>query len=154
MSAVNGCTRSLGGYGNPGRRSRTQRRRYEVISHDEMVDRLLQCARQDASDARDAVSRRPRQKRARADGTQSLILPSSLFCGAVRSSPIGRKMTHTLIWRQARTKRFVTIFGAKSKPPGIWNSAHTHAHMPASKRRMPRAECCCCCRCWDKNPNL
>ena len=49
---------------------------------------------------------------------------------------------------QARSKRFVTIFGAKSTPPGAWNSAH--ARMPASVRRartMPRAECCCCrCR--------
>ena len=71
----------------------------------------------------------------------------------VCASPIGRKMTHTLIWRAARTKRFMTIFGVKSTPPGIWNSAHAHPRMPASARRMPRAECCCksedgrCCRC-------
>uniref|UniRef100_A0A8C4N2P2 Nucleotide-binding oligomerization domain containing 2 n=1 Tax=Eptatretus burgeri TaxID=7764 RepID=A0A8C4N2P2_EPTBU len=79
----------------------------------------------------------------------------------VRASPIGRKMTHTLIWREARTKRSMPIFGpsetlcdhigAKSTPPGAWNSAHAHARMPASMRRvrtMPRAEGCC----WGKNP--
>ena len=68
----------------------------------------------------------------------------------VRVSPIGRKMTHTLIWREARTKRSVLIFGVKSTPIGAWNSAH--ARMPASTRRartMPRAEGCCC---WGKNP--
>ena len=146
-----------------------------MISRDEMVDRLLKCARRDASDARDPVSRSRRQKRLEQTGRTpqfSLVvlfgaqsaapLPAPLGWTAcsgsaflrrtapalVRASPIGRKMTHTLIWRQARTKRFVTIFGAKSTPPGIWNSAHVH--MPANARRMPRAECCCCC--WGKNP--
>jgi len=93
----------------------------------------------------------PRPKRARADGTQSFVLfffrrpsrarsahpwPALIGRTACRgsaflqrtapalvcSSPIGRKMTRTLIWRQARTKRFVSVRRA---------------------RTMPRAECCC-----------
>ena len=139
-------------------------------------------------DARDAVSRRPRQKRARADGTQSSI-NAHPFSGRVRS-PVacshwvnrvswrrllekdhpgfGPRVAHWAendaypyltrshnealrahIWGQARAKHFVTIFGAKSTPPGAWNSAH--ARMPASARRartMLRAECCCCHCCW------
>ena len=37
-------------------------RRHEMISRVEMVDRLQQCARRNASDPRDAVSRRPGQR--------------------------------------------------------------------------------------------
>ena len=142
-------------------------RRHEMISRVEMVDRPQQCARRDASDARDAASRRPRQTRvsSRRDAIINLSFsfsgrgpfPSpapirwtachgSAFLkrtapGLVRASPIGWKMTHTLIWHAARAKRFVTIFGAKSTakhtPPGAWNS--THARMPASAKSADNA---------------
>ena len=155
-----------------------------MISRVEMVDRPQQCTRRDASDPRDAVSRRPGQRRALEQtgraleqtrrthlllllcrfsfGARPLPWPAPIGSTACRgsaflprtaptlvcSSPIGRKMTHTLIWRAAEAKRFVTIYGAKSTPkrtpPEAWNSRH--ARMPASTRRMPRAECCCCCR--------
>ena len=52
--------------------SRTQRRRDEVISPDETVDRSPQRARRDTSDARDAVCRRPRQMRFETPVTQTL----------------------------------------------------------------------------------
>ena len=48
--------------------------------------------------------------------------PSCKGPALVCSSPIGRKMTHTLIWRTARTKHFVSEQRA---------------------RTTPRAECCC-----------
>ena len=123
-----------------------------------MVDRPQQCARRDASDPHDAVGRRPGQRRAleqtRRKNLRSFFFVAFLF-GAhplpwpapigwtacrgsaflprtaptlVCSSPIGRKTTHTLIWRAAKAKRFVTIYGVKSTPkrtpPGAWNSRH------------------------------
>ena len=54
--------------------SRTQRRRDEVISRDEMVDLLSLCTRRDASDARGAVKTPTRPKHARAD--RDAIIPS------------------------------------------------------------------------------
>ena len=48
-----------------------------MISRDEMVDRLLKCARRDASDARDPVSRSRRQKRLEQTGRNfQSFLPS------------------------------------------------------------------------------
>ena len=46
----------------------------------------------------------------------------------VRSSPIGWKMTHILIWRAARTKRPVPIFGpsrSETLRDHIWCEIHT-----------------------------
>ena len=55
-----------------------------MISRDEMVDRLLLCARRDASDTRDPVSRSRRQKRLEQTG-RKLQLFRRPFWGAVRS---------------------------------------------------------------------
>ena len=46
----------------------------------------------------------------------------------VRASPIGQKMMHTLIWRAARTKRSVPIFGPRQSETlrdHIWCEIHT-----------------------------
>ena len=46
----------------------------------------------------------------------------------VRVSPIGRKMTHSLIWRKARRKRSVPIFGpsqSETLRDHIWCESHT-----------------------------
>ena len=37
----------------------------------------------------------------------------------IRSSPIDRKMTHSLIWRQARTKRFMSPRTARTIPRAV-----------------------------------
>ena len=81
----------------------------------------------------------------------------------VRASPIGRKMTHTLIWLEARTKRSMPIFGpsqSETLRDHIWCEIHTawgmefrprtrpHAGERRRARTMPRAEGCC----WGKNP--
>ena len=81
----------------------------------------------------------------------------------VRASPIGRKMTHTLIWSEARMKRSMPIFGpsqSETLRDHIWCEIHTawgmesrprtrpHAGERRRARTMPRAEGCC----WGKNP--
>ena len=113
-------------------------RRHEMISRVEIVDRPQQCSRRVAPDPRDAVGRTPGQRRTleQTDANPSLLLlcrfsfggrplpwPAPIGSPACRSSafwprtaptlvcssPIGRKTTHTLIWRAAEAKRFVTI---------------------------------------------
>ena len=67
----------------------------------------------------------------------------------VRTSPIGRKMTHTLIWREARTKRSVPIFGpsqSETLRDHIWCEIHTAWGMEFRPCTRPHAgerrQCC------------
>ena len=60
----------------------------------------------------------------------------------VRTSPIGRKMTHTLIWREARTKRTVPIFGpsqSETLRDHILCEIHTAWGMEFHPRTRPHA---------------
>ena len=58
----------------------------------------------------------------------------------VRASPIGRKMTHTLIWREARMKHSVPIFGpsqSETLRDHIWCEIHTTWGMEFHPRTRP-----------------
>jgi len=140
-------------------------RRHEMISRVEMVDHLQQCARRDASDPCDAVSRRPGQRRALEQTGRNSIAFVAFLLGP--SAPVacshwvdgvsrlrllakdrpdsGLLVAHLaendaypyLACSQSGTLYAHILYWAKSTPKRTPPGACTsrHAHMPATSQR-------------------